>query len=256
MTSSTSPECHPQARPIRTGCAGWALSSRVADRFPTEGSHLERYARVFSAVEINSSFYRPHQPKTYARWAASTPDAFRFSVKMPRRISHELGLRDADAALGEFLVQVASLEEKLGCLLLQLPPGLALDEAAARRFFSLLRSATQTPVVCEPRHATWFSEAGAAILKQAGIGCVRADPLPVANAEPIGDPRISYFRLHGSPQMYYSAYDEPFLDALAARLIEACGAGSEAWCIFDNTARGEAIPNALTLTEKLQEASR
>ncbi|WP_246795221.1 DUF72 domain-containing protein [Burkholderia perseverans] len=256
MTSSTSPERHSQACPTYIGCAGWALSSRVAGRFPTEGSHLERYARVFSSVEINSSFYRPHQPKTYARWAASTPDAFRFSVKMPRRISHELGLRDADAALSEFLAQVEPLKEKLGCLLLQLPPGLVLDDATARRFFARLRSATQTPVVCEPRHATWFSEAGATILKQAGIGCVRADPPPVANAEPIGDPRIAYFRLHGSPQMYYSAYDEPFIEALAARLIEAGRAGSEAWCLFDNTARGEAIPNALALMEKLQEAHR
>ncbi|WLE59749.1 DUF72 domain-containing protein [Burkholderia plantarii] len=256
MTSSTSPERHSQARPIHTGCAGWALSSRVAGRFPTEGSHLERYARVFSSVEINSSFYRPHQPKTYARWAASTPDAFRFSVKLPRRISHELRLRDADAALIEFLAQVESLKEKLGCLLLQLPPSLALDEGAARRFFSLLRSATETPVVCEPRHATWFSEAGAATLREAGIGCVRADPPPVADAQPIGDPRISYFRLHGSPRIYESAYDAPFIDALAAQLTEARRAGSEAWCIFDNTARGEAIPNALMLTAKLQTAHR
>ncbi|MDJ1163920.1 DUF72 domain-containing protein [Burkholderia gladioli pv. gladioli] len=123
-------------------------------------------------MEINSSFYRPHQPKTYARWAASVPDEFRFSVKLPRRISHELRLRHTDAALGEFLAQVEPLKEKLGCLLLQLPPSLALDEATALGFFSLLRSGTATPVVCEPRHASWFTEAGAAIMERAGVGCV------------------------------------------------------------------------------------
>ncbi|MCM2492829.1 DUF72 domain-containing protein [Burkholderia glumae] len=251
MTAGPPAESRSRPGPIYVGSAGWALSSRVADSFLTEGSHLERYARVFSAVEINSSFYRPHQPRTYARWAASVPEAFRFSVKMPRRISHELRLRDADADVSEFLAQIAPLQDKAGCLLLQLPPSLALDEATARRFFSLLRSATETPIVCEPRHATWFAEAGAALMKQAGIGCVRADPPPVVRAAPVGDPHVSYFRLHGSPQIYHSAYDAPFIEALAAQLTEAGRTGAEAWCIFDNTARGEAIPNALTLMATL-----
>ncbi|MFT3964067.1 DUF72 domain-containing protein [Propionivibrio sp.] len=243
------------ASPIRIGCAGWGLSARVAARFPAQGSHLERYARVFSAVEINSSFYRPHQPKTYARWAASVPDAFRFSVKIPRRISHELRLRDADAAVGEFVQEVAPLGEKLGCLLLQLPPSLALDEAAARKFFSLLHSLTDARVVCEPRHATWFTEEGAETMKNAGVACVRADPPPVAGVEPAGDLGTLYIRLHGSPEIYYSAYDEPFIEAVAARIIVARNSNTEVWCIFDNTARGEAVPNALTLMEKLEKTA-
>ena len=76
------------------GCAGWSIHKDVAGAFPDEGSHLERYAAVFPAVEINSSFYRPHQPQTYARWAASVPEAFRFSVKLPRSITHDARLRD------------------------------------------------------------------------------------------------------------------------------------------------------------------
>jgi len=229
----------------------------VAARFPAEGSHLERYAQVFSSVEIDSSFYRRHQPKTYARWAASVPDAFRFSVKLPRAISHELRLRDADAALGEFLADIAPLGEKLGCLLLQLPPSLALDDATARHFFARLRGLTDARVVCEPRHPTWFSQAGADAMKSAGIACVQADPSPVpGGAEAAGDPRTLYLRLHGSPEIYYSAYDEPFIEAVAARIIGARSAACEVWCIFDNTARGEAVPNALTLMEKLDQAAR
>ncbi|MCY0387414.1 DUF72 domain-containing protein [Robbsia sp. Bb-Pol-6] len=255
MIHATSPECSPAASPVRIGCAGWGLSARVAARFPAPGSHLERYAQVFSAVEINSSFYRPHQPKTYARWAASVPDAFRFSVKIPRTISHELRLRDAESALREFVQEVTPLGKKLGCLLLQLPPGLALDPATARPFFALLRHLTTAHIVCEPRHATWFTEAGAETLQHAGVACVRADPAPVAGVEPVGDPSTLYIRLHGSPEMYYSAYDEPFIDALAARMIDARNANAEVWCIFDNTARGEAIPNALTLMEKLEKTA-
>ena len=244
----------PAAPPIHIGCAGWGLSSRVAERFPAHGSHLERYAQVFSAVEINSSFYRPHQPATYARWAASVPDAFRFSVKIPRRISHELRLRNAAAAVGGFMQEVAPLGEKLGCLLLQLPPSLALDPPAARAFFSLLADATDTPVVCEPRHATWFTKAGAETMRSVGIACVRADPPPVVGVEPAGDPDMLYIRLHGSPQMYYSAYDGPFIEAVAARIVEARNSSAEVWCIFDNTASGEAVPDALTLMEELERA--
>lgn len=251
MTHATHREPSPMPSPVRIGCAGWGLSARVAACFPAQGSHLERYAQVFSSVEINSSFYRPHQPKTYARWAASVPDAFRFSVKIPQRISHELRLRGAEAALGEFLLQVAPLGDKLGCLLLQLPPSLAFDEATVRNFFSLLRGLTTTRVVCEPRHATWFTEAGAEALKYAGIACVHADPPPIAGIEPAGDPGTLYLRLHGSPEIYYSAYDEPSIEAVAARIVEARNANAEVWCIFDNTARGEAVPNALTLMEKV-----
>jgi uncharacterized protein YecE (DUF72 family) len=255
MNYSTHRENPSSAAPIRIGCAGWALSAKVAARFPTQGSHLERYAQVFSSVEINSSFYRSHQPKTYARWAASVPDAFRFSVKVPRTMTHELQLRDADAAVMAFLQQVAPLGEKLGCLLLQLPPSLALDESAARDFFSLLRGLTVAPIVCEPRHATWFTEEGARTLRDAGVACVRADPPPIAGVEPVGDPRTLYIRLHGSPQIYYSAYDEAFIEAVSARILDARNAGAEVWCIFDNTARGEAVPNAFTLMEKLGNAA-
>ncbi|MFP4848682.1 DUF72 domain-containing protein [Paraburkholderia sp. BR14264] len=243
------------ASPIRIGCAGWGLSANVAARFPARGSHLERYAQIFSSVEINSSFYRSHRPETYARWAASVPDAFRFSVKVPRRITHELRLRDADAPVSDFVQEVTPLGRKLGCLLLQLPPSLAFDEVATRDFFTLMRSLTAAHIVCEPRHATWFTEEGAQTLKSAGIACVRAHPSPIAGVEPVGDPGTLYVRLHGSPEIYYSAYDEAFIEAVAARLLEARSSASEVWCIFDNTARGQAVPNALTLMEKLEGAA-
>jgi uncharacterized protein YecE (DUF72 family) len=255
MTHSTHRENPQTASPILIGCAGWALSSDVAARFPTQGSHLERYARVFSAAEINSSFYRSHQPKTYARWAQSVPEGFRFSVKIPKTVSHELRLRDADAAMSAFPAELAPMGEKLACLLLQLPPSLAFEKSIARDFFALLRDLTNVRVVCEPRHATWFTDEAAQTLIDGKVACVRAHPPPVAGVEPVGDPRTLYIRLHGSPRIYYSAYDEPFIEAVAARIVEARDSGADVWCIFDNTAHGEAVPNALMLMEKLEEAA-
>lgn len=227
------------------GCAGWSLPSTVKDRFPEEGSHLQRYAAVFPAVEINSSFYRPHKPDTYARWRDSVPDGFRFSAKIPKAITHERRLNDVDEQLDRFAAEVGHLGEKLGCLLTQLPPSLRFNADAAHRFFTRLRILSEADIVCEPRHASWFAPEAAAMLASLRIGYVRADPPAVAQSVPETGPL--YIRLHGSPVMYYSNYAESTLDGLAAELAAMQQDGKRPWCIFDNTADGFAVPNALTL---------
>lgn len=234
------------------GCAGWALNAAVSSLFPTQGSHLERYARVFPSVEINSSFYRSHQPKTYARWADSVPDEFRFSVKTPRTITHELRLQDCEEPLLQFLDEVGQLGNKLGCLLVQLPPSLALDAETATHFFTFLRARTAVDIACEPRHASWFTAAGTSVLHAADIVRVQADPPPVTEADPLFDGTPSrYIRLHGSPVIYHSNYDETFIARVAAQMSRLRDCDKSGWCIFDNTARGAAIPNALALMEQL-----
>ena len=80
---------------MRIGTAGWTISRETALAFPGEGRHLERYARVLDCAEINSSFHRSHRVEVYERWAAQTPPGFRFSVKLPRSITHEGRLRRA-----------------------------------------------------------------------------------------------------------------------------------------------------------------
>lgn len=254
MGSAGSGKANKETR-VRIGCAGWTIPGPVASSFDSDGSHLERYARVFSCVEINSSFYRAHQPKTYARWAASVPDDFRFSVKMPRTISHDRRLEKAEADVASFLEQAGCLGDKLGCLLLQLPPSLALDRATVKRFFTMLRRATSVPVVCEPRHATWFTAEGRAVMSSAGVDCVQADPLPVKDVAWDEHPGTLYIRLHGSPDIYYSSYDDAALETVAQRIANGIHLGSEVWCIFDNTARGAAVPNALNLMRRLQRAA-
>lgn len=232
---------------VWVGCAGWSIPAAYGAEFAAEGTHLERYARRFPAVEINSSFYRPHRPATYARWSASTPETFRFSVKVPKEITHTRKLVGAEEPLERFLGEVGALGEKLGPLLVQLPPSLAFDPGVAKAFFGQLRERFSGGVVCEPRHATWFTPAVDQLLSDFQVGRVAADPAPVpAAAEPGGWEGLVYYRLHGSPRIYYSAYSEEYLDALAARLRATGG-----WCIFDNTAAGEATRNALGLQARL-----
>lgn len=237
---------------VRIGTAGWSLPRDAQPRFPGEGSHLERYARVFAAAEINTTFYRPHRPSTYARWRDGVPPGFRFSVKLPKTVTHALRLHDAEAPLDAFLAEAAGLEDRLGCLLVQLPPSLAFDVAIAAAFFSTLRARTSIAVACEPRHPTWFDADADALLAGHRIARVAADPARVpAAGEPGGWPGVVYHRLHGSPRVYYSAYDGGYLDALAARVRADAAAGRDVWCVFDNTASGAATLDALGLLTRL-----
>jgi uncharacterized protein YecE (DUF72 family) len=229
------------------GCAGWSIPRAATDRFPAEGSHLERYAAVFNGAEINTSFYRRHQPKTYARWAASTPAHFRFAVKLPRTITHEARLVGVDQALARFADEVAGLGDKLGAVLVQLPPKLAFDAAAAGALFQALHGlfGPTCAIACEARHASWFEPDATQRLRDAGVIRVLADP-PVAYTGPF-EPTAqqAYVRLHGSPRIYWSAYSQDQLDDVRAYLADRPGS----WCIFDNTAGSAAVPNALELME-------
>ena len=237
---------------IYVGCAGWNLPPHEKHRFPEHGSHLARYAARFSAVEINSSFIQAHRPETYARWAASVPAGFRFSVKFPKIITHERRLKNVRKMLTPFIDSVSELGDKLGALLLQLPPSFEFNRRLATSFFKLLRTTHMGTVVLEPRHATWFHASALELSKAFGIGYVVADPAPIAGADALEAwTDIAYFRLHGSPRMYFSSYSIEYLDALAARLISVAARGIPVWCIFDNTGMGVATGNALDLVHIL-----
>lgn len=231
---------------IYVGCAGWNLPREYWPLFTGHGTHLQRYASQLTAVEINSSFYRPHRPHTYFRWAQSVPTSFRFSVKVPKVITHVQRLQGCELLLDEFLAQCTALGDSLGCLLVQLPPSLVYDEAIATAFFQALRQRYAGAVVLEPRHASWLS--ADALLIEQKIGRVAADPSPISGGgSPGGWSGIHYWRLHGSPRIYYSDYDPGRLQALAEHVHTSARAGIDTWCIFDNTASGFAVSNALTL---------
>ncbi len=241
----------PPPQRVRIGTAGWNIPKQHAPDSTDPGTHLQRYARRFCAVEINSSFYRPHKPSTYARWAASVPPEFRFAVKMPRDITHIRKLIDSAAPLQQFLSEVQELGSTLGPLLIQLPPGFRFDPAVVEPFLQDLRARFDGDVVCEPRHASWFTDAIDGLLSGYRIARVAADPATVPRAaEPGGWPGIVYRRLHGSPRTYYSPYSPADLDATATRLRAEAEAVAT-WCIFDNTALGEALHDALALQQRL-----
>ncbi|MFL6799501.1 MAG: DUF72 domain-containing protein [Xanthobacteraceae bacterium] len=245
----------PASSKVYIGTAGWTIPRRTAQHFAEKGSALERYAGRFSAAEINSTFHRAHRPQTFARWAATVQEDFRFAIKLPKTITHGRKLAGTADLLKAFLEENQNLEPKRGPFLLQLPPSLAYDSKIARTFFDLLRTCTSHSVVCEPRHPTWFEEEAEHTLKAYAIARVAADPARVpAAGRPGGLGSLQYYRLHGAPRMYYSEYVPEFLSDLAEAITKSCAA--EVWCIFDNTASGAATANALELQAMLQQRQR
>lgn len=253
MLNRTTPAPPPPR--LLIGTAGWSLPSAVADSFPGDGAQLERYARVLPCTEINSTFSRTHRPETFTRWAEETPPGFRFSVKLPRAFTHDARLKVPRAEVQAFVESLVGLGDRLAVLLVQLPPSLALEVRQARTFFRSLRASFAGAIVCEPRHRSWFGEDAGPLLVDERIGRVAADPpQPEGAGRPggwlgeHGDGRgaVVYYRWHGSPRVYWSAYGD---DWLAARLQDLAQwpSGTEAWCIFDNTASGAAADDALRM---------
>jgi hypothetical protein len=133
---------------VRIGYAGWSIATIHSKLFPTFGSHIERYGKVFPCTEINSCFHRSHRDVTYKRWAKSVPRSFKFAVKLSKAITHEKRLTDT-RLLRPFISEVQSLGRKLGPLLVQLPPSLVFDSRLAGRFFGALRK--YFPRLCRVR---------------------------------------------------------------------------------------------------------
>jgi len=224
--------------------AAWSIPRSVAAAFPEEGSGLARYASVFNGVEVNSTFYRRRKTSTFERWAGTTPEGFRFAVKIPREITHQHAMKSIRRPFEVFLRDISALGEKRGPLLCQLPPSLRFDLESFEAAFDTMRTLDQGPIVIEVRHKSWASEHAIALLQRYSIDRVLADPALVWPASDFRE-RPRYIRLHGKPKVYYSSYSDAEISAFSKLL------GPDSWCVFDNTASGAAIENALTMRKSL-----
>lgn len=230
---------------MRVGTAGWNIPAPFRSSFPEEGSHLTRYSQILNAVEINSTFYKFHQPKTFERWASETPDDFEFSVKLHQSFTHKCDLKPKARELKEFFQSVQYLGPKWKVLLLQFPGKMEFHYDKMSRFYELVRKNFDGYVVVEPRNETWISKESRLLLKEFQVSKVIADPerCPSKLKSLITAGGIAYYRLHGSPVIYRSSYSQTYLKKLKQELQ----GHKRAWCVFDNTTFGAATENALFL---------
>lgn len=235
------------------GCPIWAHAGWVGNFFPPGSANrdfLRLYSRRLTTVEGNTTFYAVPKDEIVQRWAAETPETFRFCLKLPRDISHEAPLRAQIEATRAFVERMSPLGSRLGPFFLQLPPRFSpaqLDDLAAW----LAAWPAEQRIAVEVRHEDWFAPAGERalqdVLEQHNAGRVLMDvrpldlgPLPGAEEDlqrardnkpdvplhPLYSSRLALVRYIGHPDLPLNA---PLLDEWAARVAQWLGAGVDVY---------------------------
>lgn len=269
---------------IRVGISGWTYAGWRGDYYPRglrQRDELAYAAGRLGSIEINGSFYSLQRPSSYARWAAETPDDFRFAVKGGRFVTHMKRLRDVETPLANFFASgVLALGEKLGPVLWQLPERLEYDAALLADFFALLPRTTREVAALAERHddkladdraltttdldrpvrhalefrsASYCTDEAFALLREHDVATVVADTagrFPMAEAVTSD---LVYVRLHGDTELYASGYDDTALRRWAER-CRSWAEGGDVVVYFDNDAKGFAPHDAERLQELLSGA--
>jgi len=234
---------------IHIGTSGWIYDHWSGVFYPEDcpkTKWLDFYAKHYGTVELNASFYRLPKPQTFENWRERTPDHFLWAVKANRYITHIKRLRDPEEPLERFFSSVEMLREKLGPVLIQLPPTLSFDEAVFSNFCQRLRG--NHLYALEVRHSSWADKRAVDILRDNNIAFCVSD---TAGRYPYIEEDTAtfiYIRLHGSKKLYASEYSEEELKTYAQKIRSW---SKDTYLYFDNDYRGYAVKNAKRLKEIL-----
>jgi uncharacterized protein YecE (DUF72 family) len=235
---------------IWVGLSGWSYANwRGALYPPALPSHeyLAFYAREFVTTEINSSFYHFPRPQTFARWAEQVPAGFVFAVKANRVLTHTRRLQEVEESWQRFVQSVQALGAHRGPILFQFPPSFQCEAQRLRDFLQLARgSAAELRLVCEFRHASWFTEEIYRLLRRYEVALCLADSVRYPR-HAVLTTDFAYCRLHGRPELFASPYSEADLECEARQLQTYFDAGVDVYVYFNNTKEGHAIDNARML---------
>jgi uncharacterized protein YecE (DUF72 family) len=237
---------------LSIGTSGWQYRDWRGRLYPLglpQRLWLEHYAGHFPVVEVNNAFYRLPERSTFERWRERTPATFRFAVKMSRYLTHVKRLREPAEPVGRFLERADGLGDKLGPVLLQLPPTLKADLGALDE--TLAQFPARVRVVVEPRHPTWFTDECRALLEKRAAALCWADRLsrPVAPLWVTAD--FGYLRLHEGRARPWPRYGRTALQTWLRRL----DAVREGFVFFNNDPGGAAVTDADALRALLDRQS-
>jgi len=207
------------------------------------------FAKTFSTVELNATFYRLFPEKTFDSWAAKAPEDFIYAVKMWRMVTHRKRLVNVEQDVASFLVRARRLDEHLGPILIQLPPGVHRDDALLGDFLALIGEtcrdigAEGMRFTLEFRHATWFDDKVYSRLEEAGVA------LCLPDREGLEVPRVEtadfiYVRFHGRPRVHSGCYTRQQLRPWATWINGQLDNGRDVYVYFNNDLHAYAVKNA------------
>jgi len=216
-------------------------------------SRLTFYASLFNSIEINSSFYEIPQKATVAKWASSVPDDFKFTFKLWKEITHSKGFGFNVVDVSTFLNVITSVEDKKGCLLIQLPPSLGIESLSQLdQLLSCIREIENDHwnLAIEFRNKSWYDASTYSLLNSFKAALVIHD-IPKSSTPFVNhESDFLYFRFHGPTGNYRDTYSEVYLEEYAAHIIERIEKGKEVYAYFNNT-MGDAFNNLKTLNSFL-----
>jgi uncharacterized protein YecE (DUF72 family) len=234
------------------GTSGWHYDDWRYRFYPEalpKTKWLEYYARHFSTVELNNSFYRLPSENAFTTWHDTTPDDFHFAVKMSRFVTHIKRLKDSEEAVEKFIKRANILGEKLGPLLYQLPPNMHRNDERLDSFLSGLPGGMRH--VIEFRHRSWLVEDVFKILRQHHAGFCVFD-MPELTCPLVATADFAYIRFHGHEGLYSSSYPDEELAGWARGIAELAGNLDAVYIYFNNDVEGFAVRNAVTIRDFLE----
>ena len=234
------------------GTSGWHYDDWKGRFYPEKlpkAKWLEFYARHFSTLELNNSFYRMPSEQAFNRWYDSSPSNFVFAVKASRFITHIKRLKDCDEALDNFMSRTRILKEKLGPLLYQLPPGLHRDDGKLAAFLEKLPDSLKH--VIEFRHESWLVEEVFALLRRYHVGFCVFD-MPRLACPLLATADFAYVRFHGRDGLYSSCYSDEELADWAGKIRDLGTNLDSVYIYFNNDIEGFALKNAVTIRDYLE----
>jgi uncharacterized protein YecE (DUF72 family) len=227
---------------VHIGTSGWQYDHWKGLFYPEtlkKADWLSFYARHFDTLEINASFYRDVRLSTHQKWYTAVPDNFLFSIKMSKFITHIKRLKIDSESIHRFTGNALQLNEKLGVVPIQLPPGLTFDEQHMRDFLGLLNK--QARYTIEARNKTFIDERLFSLLERFEVAwCIADSAGRFPYYETVTAPFV-YIRLHGSQRLYASDYSKEELETWRDRIVRW---DKETFVYFDNDYFGYAVKNA------------
>ena len=217
----------------------------------TQNKWFQFYTKTFKAVELNVTFYRLPSRKTFQGWFEKSPKNFKFVIKGSRYITHIKRLKGCKESLKLFFGNASGLENKLICVLWQLPPSFKYDLKRLEKFIDLLKKYPKCFHSMEFRHQTWFNNDTYDILKGNNINLCIADSPNFPSYEVITS-NFLYLRFHGGKTLYGSQYSEKELKAWAQKTKKWLKGKKLLLAFFNNDAHGFAVKNALQFKKILR----
>ncbi|GAB3978254.1 DUF72 domain-containing protein [Plantactinospora veratri] len=233
---------------ILVGTSGWQYRDWRDRFYPTglpQRRWLEHYAERFGTVEVNNAFYRLPERDVFAAWRTRTPDDFCVAVKMSRYLTHIKRLREPAEPVARFLGRATALGDRLGPVLLQLPPNLPADTGVLAEVLSLFPPGVRVTV--EPRHPSWWTGQTRQVLERHGAALCWADRggRPVTPLWRTAD--FGYLRLHEGRAEPRPRYGRTALGSWLDRIGAAFPGDEPVFVYFNNDPGGAAIVDAAAL---------